>query len=247
MYAGEHQLINYIGPAFLVNKEKVKYKKIIEKSNCCKNKKCKNYLKNPPMNGIYSFCTMCGKKSEYKDVEKKYELFIYDVNKYLSNSYYVITKDNYNGIDQYKTENFLNASQYLYIPYFEEFEESNYGFIAHETISKSCENEKCKSEGDLVDPDTNYCGDCGKKLKLDYEIYENSKMPKKLKKEIIKEYLKKDCFDSLSIINDTRFNDFLESYKNSKNYKEFCKVLKEIYGKENFELVLVNAKFHENF
>lgn len=39
MYAGEHQLINYIGPAFLVNKEKVKYKKIIEKSNCCKNKK----------------------------------------------------------------------------------------------------------------------------------------------------------------------------------------------------------------
>ncbi len=246
MYAGEHQLINYIGPAFLVNKEKVKYKTKTKKSYCCKNKKCKNYLKETQMTGIYDFCTMCGRKSENTEVEKKSEMFIFDVNKELSNKYFVITKDHYNGIAQYKTENCLNESQYIYIPYFEEFEESNYAFIVNETISKSCGNNKCNSEGDFTDPETNYCGDCGKKLKLDYEIYENSKIPKKLKKEIIKDYLKKDCFDSLNIINDVRFNGFIENYKKSKNYEEFCKVLKHLYGKENFELVLVNAKFHDN-
>lgn len=237
-------LCHYLGPAIFIKTKSKKFIKNEEKIECCGNINCIKYGKK--RKGFPNFCSECGYQIKYQSIQKDIELLPTNINEEIFDNFTLFYPNHYNGIEQYIKQKDISDDELVYVP-FTEGEDFEFGIFSFEELTKNCMNSDCEMFEEGINCKYHYCIDCGKKLDVNFERDVHSIFKDKKTDSLLKKYANETNVDSISIIEDSSFDKALDDFKQTLICKETIQAIEKAYGKGSASVVLVNAKYHQNY
>lgn len=222
--------IQYIGPAFLINKTELN-KYDIEKTifHSCSNSKCDKYLSQDL--SLFSFCPYCS---------NKIRAFTYKIEVDMQPNY--VDSEIFNNIfNPIKKENNI-----IYIPY-QTHENLSYGILSYEEYSAECKNSSCSEYECSLNIDFKFCPCCGKEIKL---IKTHNSYGNVLNKDndiILDKYEIKGPNTGFNDVNAYIFEKLLNNFNLDEKYINYKKTLEKTYGKNSVTTIIASVKYSDNF
>ena len=212
-------LTEYFGPAFFIASP---LHKIVSDPQMvyrtCGNIHCNNYKKSD--NSMHKYCPLCGDSLKNLEVFIERKMGIYD------------SKDENADLIIYPF-NLPATDILLFIPDFDTAfgkEIKIHKFFAYKEVDKLCQNKKCQDFEFHVPYTSHYCTSCGGKVEFEIDERVESNFTIDLINDI-KNSVRQNRIDEFAIvINDDRFKDNLEVFKQNDLTLKALKVLEEVYG-----------------